>query len=73
MEDTSENILRVAIDGDSNKVVLVSYEPSIMASRILEGDNITFYGTYFGIVTYESTMGAQISVPYVQAEIIDIN
>ncbi|WP_338218058.1 hypothetical protein [Lacticaseibacillus salsurivasis] len=64
MEGDEVNNLRVGINGKYSDVVLVEYDPGIMAgSRVLEGDKITFYGTSFGTTSYESTMGATITVP----------
>ena len=41
-------------------------------SRILEDDIITIYGSFEGIYTYESIMGAQVSIPMLNAKYIDI-
>ncbi len=67
------NSLRVAIDGDYDKMVYLEYEPHITPVRVLEDDIITFYGIYYGIYQYESTSGAMISVPAVGVEYIEIN
>ena len=56
---------RLAIDGDYDKMVLISYKPDIIDSRVLEGDYVTIYGTSLGIATYESTIGGQISIPQI--------
>lgn len=40
--------------------------------RILEGDIITMYGTVMGLKTYETIFGAQVTIPYLIAEYIDI-
>ncbi|MCL5457582.1 carboxypeptidase-like regulatory domain-containing protein [Loigolactobacillus coryniformis] len=72
MEDDDENELRVAIDDDYDNVVLVGYDPDIMSgSRILEDDTVTFYGESVGTMTYESTMGGDITIPAVLAAKID--
>lgn len=65
IEGEDEIQLRVAIGGDYNNVVLVTYDPSIRSSRILENDYITYYGTSLGTITYESTLGGGITVPAV--------
>jgi hypothetical protein len=52
--------------------VLVGYDPDIMSgSRILEDDTVTFYGESVGTMTYESTMGGDITIPAVLAAKID--
>lgn len=55
--------LRIAIDGDYDKIVYGVYDKRILESRILEYDNIQFYGQSCGIISYESTFGATISIP----------
>ncbi len=41
--------------------------------RILEDDIITFYGTLSDLYTYETVMGASVTIPSVIATYIDIN
>lgn len=68
IEGDSETDLRVAIDGDSDDIILVGFDPSIMnGSRVLEDDKITFYGASLGTTTYKSTLGGKITVPLVAA------
>ncbi|WP_461213014.1 hypothetical protein [Lacticaseibacillus sp. GG6-2] len=71
LEGDEQTDLRVGIDGDYTHVVLVVYDPTIMSSRILEDDKITFYGMSLGTQTYESTLGAEITVPLVVADKIE--
>jgi len=40
-------------------------------SHILKDDLITFYGTSRNLISYESTLGGQITVPAVGADHID--
>lgn len=72
MEGDKHNNLRVAVGGDYNQMLLVEYNPTIVSQRILEDDYITIYGTNMGIYSYESTMGAKISIPSMVADKIDI-
>ncbi len=52
----------------------VVYTPkSSTESRILEDDIITIYGELAGIETYETVMGAKVSIPRIDAEYITIN
>lgn len=53
--------------------VLVSYEYKEGGSRFLKDDIVTFYGMYAGLYTYKSTLGANITIPNVYAEYIDLN
>lgn len=73
LEGDGTNNLRVAINGDYDKIMLVEYKPSILNSRILENDNVTMYGTSSGTTSYTSTMGAKITIPAMVADKIDIN
>lgn len=52
----------------------VVYTPkSSTESRILEDDIITIYGELAGIESYETVMGAKVSIPRINAEYITIN
>ncbi|MGN0468144.1 MAG: zinc-ribbon domain-containing protein [Acutalibacteraceae bacterium] len=64
--------LRVALNGDYDSVILVTYLAGSDESHILEDDYINLYGEIQGSYTYESTMGSSITVPYVKAKYIDI-
>lgn len=42
------------------------YLESIDQERVIEGDIITFIGRHNGLITYESTLGANITVPHLK-------
>ena len=67
----NDSIIRLAVDKDYDKMILCSYNSSIVSSRVLEDDVITIYGTSAGLFTYESTMGGNITVPLVFIDRID--
>ncbi|MFD1484237.1 transcriptional regulator [Lacticaseibacillus baoqingensis] len=72
LEGDDETDLRVAINGTYDNMMLVAFEPDILGgSRVLEGDKITFYGTSEGTSSYESVLGAKITVPTVIADKIN--
>ena len=73
IKDDSEVQLRIAIGGDYDHIILVGYNSSIVTSRVLEDDNVTYYGTSMGTITYESTMGGNITVPAAYLDKIVIN
>ncbi|GAA0093438.1 hypothetical protein UT300009_34690 [Paraclostridium bifermentans] len=73
LEGDGTNNLRVAINGDYDKMMLVEYDPSILDSRVLEKDNVTLYGKSAGTTSYTSTMGQKITIPAISADKIDIN
>lgn len=64
--------LRAATSDDYNKVMLIEYDSSILSSRILEDDEIRFYGTSTGLYTYESTLGKSVTIPAATVEHITI-
>lgn len=64
--------LRVATSDDYNKVMLIEYDSSILSSRILEDDEIRFYGTSTGLYIYESTLGKSVTIPAATVEHITI-
>ena len=71
IEGDSEVNLRVAVNNDYNKIILVAYYPDLVSSRVLEDDTITIYGTSQGLYTYQSTMGGMITIPLIFADKID--
>lgn len=71
IEGTTSNQIRLAINNDYNQVVLCEYYSSIVESRVLEDDIITIYGTSVGTISYQSTMGGQITVPGIVIDRID--
>lgn len=70
--DSGETQLRIATSDDYDKIMLIGYDSSILKSRILEDDEIRFYGTSIGLITYQSTMGGNITIPAATVEHIDI-
>ncbi len=74
LEGTTTTTLRIATKGHYDNILLVDYKSDIISTRVLEDDTIVIYGLSQGLYTYESTMGASITIPYVsvdQLEIID--
>lgn len=71
IEGGGEVQIRLAVNGNYDTVVLGQYSDSLISYRVLEGDNITIYGMSVGTITYESTMGASITIPGVDVEKID--
>lgn len=75
IEGDDDVYLRVATKkasyGYYDNVIFVSYPSSTVPSRVLEEDMITIYGISQGLYTYESTMGGNITIPYVSADQID--
>lgn len=70
IEDGSYIEMRVAVNDDYDKMIYVSY--LLTGDRILEDDTVTIYGTTKGLITYESTMGGNITIPFIVAMYITI-
>lgn len=65
------NQIRLAINSDYDKIILIEYDKKIVSSRILEDDIITIYGVSTGLISYKSTLGGTITIPSVFVEKID--
>lgn len=63
MEDDDTVQIRLAVNNNYDTIILAEYDASIVNSRILEDDQITVMGISGGIITYESTLGGEISIP----------
>lgn len=57
---------------DSNKVIFVSYIRTGNDNRLLEDDIVDLWGTTNGTITYQSTMGGNITIPSVSARIMQL-
>ena len=58
--------------GYSDDIVYLYFEKSLISSRILDDDIITIYGTAKGLHTYETVLGANVTLPLIYVEKIDI-
>ncbi len=72
MEDDDRVQIRLAVGGDYDNILLGEYDSEIVNSRVLEDDYITIYGISSGLITYESTLGASITIPGVLIDKIDM-
>ena len=73
MEGDGETQLRIAVDGNYDNVVYVGYNSKITNTRILENDYVTFRGISKGLITYQSTLGGEITIPLVYVQQIEIS
>lgn len=71
IESDSDIQIRLAVNDNYDTILFGQYDSSIVSSRVLEDDHITVYGTSVGTITYESTMGGNITIPGVYIEKID--
>lgn len=65
--------MKLAINGDYNKIIKVDYAIEASSRNILEGDNITVYGIFEGESSHTSTAGTKVSLPQIHGLLIDIN
>lgn len=62
LEDSDTITLRVNQDSDYKQTWIVAGKlPS--SNRILDGDTVTVYGTYYGTYTYETVLGGKNTLP----------
>lgn len=72
MEDKTETQIRLGVDGSYDNVILVSIDKSdLNGSRILEDDLVTVSGVSSNTVSYESTLGGNITIPSMIGLIVD--
>ena len=74
-EDGNDCVLRVNITKGKyvySDTILVVYERKEGEPRLLEDDIVTIYGKNAGTTSYESVLGATITLPAVYAEYIEI-
>lgn len=62
---------RVATSGKYDDVVYIYVDNYGSGERILEDDRITFYGTYDGLYSYTTVMGAKKTIPSVKVKYVD--
>lgn len=72
--ETSDDLCyaRVAMNSDYDTVVFVTYDKDLLGYRLLEDDQITVYGTAFGVYSYEAVSGATITIPWLLADMIEM-
>lgn len=78
MEDGDDSALRVNVTKTKysyDDTIYVYYFSSVKKDnkRILEDDIITIYGYSYGLMSYESVMGAKITIPSVVAQYVEMN
>ncbi|MGL4912863.1 MAG: toxin regulator [Romboutsia sp.] len=64
-EGSEENVIRLAVDGNYDNILLVRHIKPRVGDRILENDWITVRGIFNGLESYTSVMGAEITLPTV--------
>jgi hypothetical protein len=67
---SNETILRLNVSDDPNEVIYVVYY-SLLGTEFVRDDIVTVYGNITGSVTYESVAGYQITIPSLDAVVIE--
>ena len=63
IEGDGETQIRIAVNDNYDTVIFGSFDSNILDSRILEDDMVTVRGLSTGLLTYESSMGGDITIP----------
>ncbi|MEK3989683.1 toxin regulator [Robertmurraya sp. FSL R5-0851] len=71
MEGDGTTQIRLAVNENYDTILFAEFDSSVVSSRVLEDDIITIMGLSSGLITYESTMGGQISIPGVLVDKIE--
>ena len=71
VEGSSTISIRMAVNGDYDCIIYGQFDEDILEARLLEDDTITIYGTSVGTVSYESVLGAAITIPGILIDKID--
>lgn len=68
VEGDREIDVRLAVDNNYDKVILVAISKNMLKSRILEKDNLTVKGKFEKMYSYTSSMNVPVTVPLVIGE-----
>ena len=64
--------MRMNVDGDSDKNLYVVFDEDLLDFNLLVGDEITIYAEFKGLYSYTTVLGSSLSVPKVEAYIIEL-
>jgi len=64
--------LRVAMNSNYDTVIFATYDKDKLSYRLLDDDQVTIYGSSLGVYSYEAVSGATITIPWINAEYIDL-
>lgn len=72
MEGEGTTQIRFAVNDDYDSIIYAEISTDLTDNnRVLEDDYITLSGTSMGLLTYESTMGGEITIPSINVDKID--
>lgn len=53
--------------------VFIIYDKNIVSGRILEDDIITFWGESAGLITYQTVLNSELTIPQINVKILELN
>lgn len=72
MEGDTETQIRLAVNNDYDNILYCGVPKTLTNNnRILENDTITVYGLSLGLLSYQSTMGGNITIPAIMVDKFD--
>jgi len=54
---------RIAVNDDIDRMVYVETLTESLDERLLEDDNVEVYGSFYDLVTYETVIGSNQTIP----------
>lgn len=74
LQVVEETAARLATDESGyDDVIYAAGISGKLDGRLLEGDEITVYGTADGLVTYTTVLGAEVTIPQIKVDMIELN
>ena len=64
--------MRLAVNSNYDTVIFVTYMPDLISFRLLENDIVTIYGTANATYSYEAISRATITLPWIKADMIEM-
>lgn len=72
IEGSDSSEYRMAVDDDYDAMIYVQLPNTSRTMRILEDDKVSVIATYGGLLTYQSTLGAPITIPRCTASSVTV-
>lgn len=63
---------RIELNSNIDTILFVTYKSDLLGYRLLDDDNITVYGTSLGVYSYKSVGAGTITIPWLNADMIEM-
>lgn len=73
VSDDGSNLTLLLDTGEDNGIAYIKYNRDKGENRILDGDSVTAYGTFYKLTKYTSVLGTEKTVPELYANFLDIS